>query len=103
MFDDAPMWLCVFELDEVRHVIRANSDGDEETVRRHLQQTNRRMKILELRRVNDMAEVDRVSAEVRSDPSWLPLSNADLVAKVSGPVEPVTADDAGSAALTAGG
>lgn len=70
-------WLCLCEIDGVRHVIKASSGPDEPTVRRHLQQTNKRMKILDLRPAT-IEEIEKAAADVRAAPNYVPITNADL-------------------------
>ena len=75
------LWLCVFELDGGKHLIKATNDADEATTRKHIQQMNPAMRILELREAKGIAEIEAVADEIRKDEYHVPMTNADLVAK----------------------
>lgn len=77
MFTKGRTWICVFERNGARHVLRATSAAAEEKVRRHLQQTHRDMRIIELR-PGTVEEFNKLKAELEATPGHVPLTQEDV-------------------------
>jgi hypothetical protein len=82
------IYVSIIELDGVKHVQRLSTSAVGEELQSHARAAAGRAKLLEVRPVNDPAEIDTLASEILAQPDWQPITPLDLAHTESGPVEP---------------